>query len=397
MSFEDARYYLDKTRRKYILVRVTELLLSSAAITFLVLCILQVAVSGRLLSLMLAVICGLIFFLLRGLQLRIFRITNDGVASYLNRNYPVLEESVDLILKEDAELTSIQQLQKTRSVQHLETLYPSIKLPDQIGRTLLIFSISILAYVFVSSVAKRASQPQSGPPAPASMVVNDRLASLKGLNIRITPPVYTKTKPRTSNNLNLRVQEGSLIQWDLSFEGKALDPKFIFSGNDSVLLNTDGTNRFNLQRTVDVSSFYNITWRHTDGSKKSSDFYQLEVIKDQPPVINMNNLNQFTEFSLHEKTTVQLRPTLTDDYSVQDAYLIATVSKGSGESIKFRELKMSFDKPSFIEGPSVKPSLALDILKLGLEPGDELYFYVEALDNKSPRPNRTRTETFLLP
>jgi hypothetical protein len=35
-------------------------------------------------------------------------------------------------------------------------------------------------------------------------------------------------------------------------------------------------------------------------------------------------------------------------------------------------------------------------VKLGLEPGDELYFYVEALDNKTPLANRARTETFFI-
>ncbi len=40
MSFEDARYYLDRTRRRYLLIRVTELVLSSVAIAFLVLSIL---------------------------------------------------------------------------------------------------------------------------------------------------------------------------------------------------------------------------------------------------------------------------------------------------------------------------------------------------------------------
>ncbi len=336
------------------------------------------------------------FFILRSIQLRLFRITNAGVASYLNRNYPVLEEGADLILKEDEGLTSIQQLQKTRSVQHLASLYPSIKLPGNIGWTLLFFSISIVGYFLVDNFAKTTSQSQADRTSLASTIADDRVASLSELNIRITPPAYTNLQPRNTNNFNLRVQEGSLIQWDLSFQGDVRDPQFIFSGNDSVRLNTESKNRFNIQRTANASSFYNIKWGNKDGSVKSSDFYQLEVIKDQPPVIKVNNLNQFTEFNLHEKLIVDLHPTLTDDYSLRDAYIIATVSKGSGESIKFRELKMSFDKPSAVKGPLVKPSLTIDILKLGLEPGDELYFYIEALDNKVPVPNRARTETFFV-
>jgi len=396
MSFDEARYYLDKTRRKYILIRVTELVLSAAAVAFLVLCILQITPSSGLWNLFIAIGSGLIFFILRAIHLRIFQLTNSGVASYLNRHYPALEESADLILKEDEELTSIQQLQKTRSVQHLESLYPSIKLPGQIGRTLLLFSISIVGYMLVNYFAKTPSQSKTDTASSSSVIDDDRSAFFNELNIQVTPPAYTNIKPRNTNDFNLRVPEGSLIQWDLSFKGDAIDPKFIFSGKDTALLNVKGNNNFNITRITNASSFYNIAWGNKDGSKKSSDFYQLEVIKDQPPAINVPNLNQFTEFSLNEKLKVDLRPTLTDDYSVQDAYIIATVSKGSGESIKFRELKMSFDKPSTVKGALVKPSLTLDIVKLGLEPGDELYFYIEALDNKAPLPNRSRTETFFI-
>jgi hypothetical protein len=396
MSFEDARYYLEKTRRRYLLIRVTELILSSVAIAFLVLAILLMTHSRGLWPLLLSVGSGLTFFILRSIQLRLFRLTNAGVASYLNRKYPALEEGADLILKEDDGLTSIQQLQKTRSVQQLASLYPSIKLPGNVGRTLLFFSISIVGYLLVDNFAKTTSQAHADRTSAASTTADDPIASLNELNIRITPPAYTNIQPRSTNNFNLRVQEGSLIQWNLNFQGDVRDPQFIFSGNDSVRLNTEPNNRFNIQRTANASSFYNIKWGNKDGSVKSSDFYQLEVIKDQPPVIKVNNLNQFTEFSLHEKLIVDLHPTLTDDYSLRDAYIIATVSKGSGESIKFRELKMSFEKPSAVKGQIVKPSLKIDILKLGLEPGDELYFYIEALDNRVPIPNRARTETFFV-
>jgi hypothetical protein len=35
-------------------------------------------------------------------------------------------------------------------------------------------------------------------------------------------------------------------------------------------------------------------------------------------------------------------------------------------------------------------------LKLGLQPGDELYFYIEAFDIKTPNANKTRTETYFI-
>src|SRR5688572_24353212 len=214
MSLEDARYYLDRTRRRYLLVRVTELVLSSVAIAFLVLSILQMTPAKGLWPRLVAVGSGLTFVILRSIQLRVFRITNAGVASYLNRNYPVLEEGADLILKEDEGLTSIQQLQKTRSVQQLASLYPSIKLPGNIGWTLLFFSISIAGYFLVDNFAKTTSQSQTDPTSATLTIADDRSVSLSELSIRITPPAYTNLQPRNTNNFNLRVPEGSLVKWD---------------------------------------------------------------------------------------------------------------------------------------------------------------------------------------
>jgi hypothetical protein len=33
---------------------------------------------------------------------------------------------------------------------------------------------------------------------------------------------------------------------------------------------------------------------------------------------------------------------ITDDYGISDAYMVATVAKGLGEAVKFREEKMAF-------------------------------------------------------
>ena len=396
MSSQDARYYLDKTRRKFMLVHITNLLVSSLAVAFLVLCILSITHARGFWLPAIGIAAGLMFFMLRAIQLKVFGLTSAHVASYLNRHYPSLEEAADLILKEDEELTSIQQLQKNRSVKQLSSIYPSIKVPVRIGRALLLFSVSIIVYILINNFATTTSQKQIDQGTEGSVAVLDRPASIVKIDIKITPPAYTKISTRNSNNLNLRVPEGSLVQWTIRFEGKVFDPQLIFSGNDSIRFTADDDDHFNVQHTANSSSFYNINWRSNDGSAKSSDFYQVEVVKDQPPLIKVNNMNQFTEFSLADKLMISFHPTITDDYSVEDAHIIATVSKGSGESIKFRELKMSFDKPSVIKGPLVNPSLTIDVLKLGLEPGDELYFYIQALDNKRPIANRSRTETFFV-
>jgi hypothetical protein len=69
-----------------------------------------------------------------------------------------MEEATDLILKEDEELTSIQQLQKNRSITHLSSLHPSIKVPVRLWRPLLILVASVLAYVLINNFSVRESE-----------------------------------------------------------------------------------------------------------------------------------------------------------------------------------------------------------------------------------------------
>ena len=110
----------------------------------------------------------------------------------------------------------------------------------------------------------------------------------------------------------------------------------------------------------------------------------------------IGNLNQFIVLNEKDNLKINLRARLTDDYGLGRAQIVATVSKGSGEAIKFREERLSFDSPPKISGKNVQVVKELDLLRLGLQPGDELYLYVEAEDNKTPTPNYTRTETYFI-
>ncbi|GAB3824498.1 hypothetical protein GCM10028895_32920 [Pontibacter rugosus] len=70
--------------------------------------------------------------------------------------------------------------------------------------------------------------------------------------------------------------------------------------------------------------------------------------------------------------------------------MIATVAKGTGEAVKFREEKMKLNLSGNSRSYSINQTL--DLQKLGMSFGDELYFYLQAWDNHR---GYTRSETFL--
>ncbi|HEY5749583.1 MAG TPA: hypothetical protein VIU12_26125 [Chryseolinea sp.] len=401
MSATEARYHLLRLKRKYSMIRLMEVLLLALAaglITYGVAYwfVLPVSILWLLTG---AAVLGC--FIVRSIQLGLWQISEAGVVHYMNQHYPQLEESADLFTREDEELTSLQQLQKIKSLRQFEILYPSVKLPHKLLQALGIFAFSaLLSFVSMGfagnhkvsgETALHSSDAQPGPSEKEVLP-----AAIRSAAITFTPPSYTGIPRQTVKTFNLHVPEGTNVQWSIAFTEKVLDAKMIFSTHDSVKLTVTASGEYSIQRQFAETAFYQIAWKNEDGSAKYSDYFTVETIRDQPPVITIENLDQFITLSLTDKLKINLQSTLTDDYHVNDAYIIATVSKGSGESVKFREEKLRFDKPDKISGKSLRASRTIDLIKLGLDPGDELYFYVEALDNKAPQPNKARTETFFI-
>ena len=328
---------------------------------------------------------------------RLFQLSNKEFIQYLNSNYPQLEESADLLQSDADLLTSLQKLQLQKTVQHFDSIYPEIKLPNFLPQSLGIFVLCAVAYFgLISFISPPSETTEEAPINIASVIDNPakESATISFLSISVAPPSYTQIKTFTSSTPDLKVPEGSEVRWSVNFSSPVTHPKIFLSGKDSIdlrLLNDQYTTSVNLNE----SGFYQIQW--TDNQKVvRSDYYKIEIIKDQVPKVVVDNLNQFTRLSLADQRKLTLQSTLTDDYGLTKASIIATISKGSGESVKFREERLQFEKPTTISGKKVTAELKLDLNKLGMEPGDELYFYVEAVDNKTPSPNHNRTETFFI-
>jgi hypothetical protein len=371
--------------------------LALALVAFAVPYIFNVSPAG---SLALSIIGGTLLFLFRCEQLHLFKLNEYKVTVYLNQHFPSLQNSSDLLLKERDELTGLQQLQKIRATQAFEALYPSIRLPHRLTQAACILAISILVSFTLTSFAPllvdHGDQAKAKDGIQNSSSAIPPPAQVKQTDITITPPSYTGRKTEHTDSWSLTFAEGSSILWTIEFTAPVKNPALIFSGKENIPLKASGAGTFSLQRNVSETGFYQLAWTTKEGETKHSDFYKLEVVKDLPPVITIHKLNQFTELEFSNTATVDVQATLADDYGLDNAHIIATVSKGSGESVKFREDKLSFEKPTTISGKHIDATRKLNLAKLGMEPGDELYFYVVTFDNRQPSPNRSRTETYFI-
>jgi hypothetical protein len=124
---------------------------------------------------------------------------------------------------------------------------------------------------------------------------------------------------------------------------------------------------------------------------KASDLYQVETIKDNAPQVHIKTPKQYTYIDAGEKPQVNLTTTITDDYGVNDALIYATVAKGSGEGVKFKEYKIPFGESFQSHSTQYNLQHLFELPKLDMEPGDELYFYIEARDNHQ---QKSRTDVY---
>jgi hypothetical protein len=399
MSVQEAHNRIQNLKRRYLLSRGLEIVLYSVA-TFL----LMFALTGLFTSqvewkITIAAVMGLIIAAERIIHYKLFSLNDSAFIQFLNQQYPQLEESADLLLKNNSSLNLLQQLQLEKTLDKFNLLYPEIKLPNSILQSVLVFIVGVIFYFGLTAfVPKPIVGKDSAFESPLENITGNAeptLAIINKLTIQIKPPEYTSIKPTKAESPDLIIPEGSRVSWTAAFSSAVEEAKILLSGKDSLIMRMSDSLNFSARVEIAESGFYQVQWK--DQNKiVTSDYYKIEVVKDQVPKLSIDNLNQFTQLSFSDKLSVSVKSTLRDDYGLSDASIIATVSKGSGESVKFREERLRFDSPSKISGKDIQGEITLNLNKLGLEPGDELYFYAEAFDNKMPVHNYNRTETFFI-
>ena len=136
---------------------------------------------------------------------------------------------------------------------------------------------------------------------------------------------------------------------------------------------------------------------HTDSKKDSviyqSDFYRLEARPDLAPKIEPDSKELYSFHTIKDPKTLTIGARISDDFAVSQTFLVATVARGSGENVKFREVRLPLGQANFKDAKLTK---TLDLNELQFAPGDELYYYWAAFDNRQPEPNFTKSDTYFL-
>lgn len=404
---------LTRLKQKWRWLKATELFLLSAGAGALITALLYLVLDWSGASLM-----GMAGVLILGLWLGLLewrgvrKIENKDVAQYLNRNYTQLENSTELLLASPESLNLLAKMQQSKISEKLHNIAPQIKLPHQLPKsTIITLGCGVLAFVLFSlnlapARLKTAEEQVTVPVKLASTKLPENLpVQIKKIKAIVQAPAYTRLGTQVAAELNIKAAENSIIRWSVSFKGEIDQAVIVMNTGDSLRLRENTEKQYQAQWQLKEKGFYQILFKQKISAKarkkgkvnewKSSDFFALTPVRDTRPKLALSGMNDYEELLYKPSIDIHFKTKIRDDYGITDAYIVATVSKGKGESVKFREQKMRFG--NFAPGQkNYQLQKTLNLQKLGMAPGDELYFFVEAIDNKFPVPQKGRTEVYFV-
>lgn len=308
-----------------------------------------------------------------------WKITTTEVAKYLNVRFPQLEESATLFLRSAEELSLLEKFQ-------VEKIATTLPIPNSLTAPLKKLSLSLIMLIiafginyYLSSLTKNTSFVSKSEFTAKENVLPD----ITDFNVRIIPPTYTGNRTRTQNQFGLKAETGSQIIWHIETNSAVKKVQLIF--NDKEIVTLDRTIEFS--KIIYQSGFYQLV---LDGKK--SDLYPIEVIPDLPIPIKITTPKPHTTIDIGQVPKVNLNVSLNDDYGISDAFISATLSSGKGEGVSFTEKKLTFNA-DFKGKRTVNLNKLLDLTALGMKPGDELYFFISAVDNHQ---QTSRSDVYLV-
>lgn len=333
--------------------------------------------------------------------LKPWKISSENVVGYIDAHVPQAGFSSGLLLLPTEELSDLSKLQQYRVAEQLQPVLSKLRPPHNLFKAELVMFGLILLGLAGGFILTKFGNISDGSPSTNDQVTfapKDSISTstetpeLTETIINIQYPSYTRKSNVTTSVPNIKAVEGSKVTWNLEFEGNVRQVEMDFMGERIGFRKIQA--RYTLTKTLETSGFYSFTFKDADGNDYVSDLYSLEMITDEPPVVQIEGLDNYTYFEFEDDKRLMLNTSITDDFGIDDAYIIATVSKGSGESVKFREETVRFDRAISKGRKSIQLKQPINLDALKMDPGDELYFYVEAIDQKTPTANIARSETY---
>ena len=375
------RHIIESLRKKWILQSIISFAIISLGVGL---------VLGELSNLLFGSSYGwiFVFFLLNFILLLIFkntwRATERDVTRYLDSHFPAMEESSSLLLLDAPTAGSLQELQYAKTIKVIQQELSNIKFPDKIKPACWFLLMAFFFFIVVDGISDLTLRHQTDVELKHIESIKSKrqktiLPSVLAWQVRVTPPSYTHLVSRVQDQPDIYAEEGSGLNWRIKTDQPVKRMKFLISDSEEVPLlpkNPDHT-EWSYHSTLRTSGFYQLVI-----DSQISEHFRMEMIRDQFPEIEVVSPKPKTILEYGMSLVIPLSVSIRDDYGISSAGITTTISKGNGEAVKFTEKEIHFDESFREETPRYDLKKKIDLHSFGLIPGDELYFFIKAKDNK---------------
>ncbi|MBC3881775.1 hypothetical protein H8K35_11195 [Undibacterium sp. LX40W] len=315
------------------------------------------------------------------------------LVSFLNASCAELEDSSQLLWQAE---TSIARLQQQRLWQRLEKVLNKERIRlmaqqlHQFGwtwRIALVFNLLLAGIVwmqfFHTPVFSKTSTPVRSSVAIAP----------SDLRLKVVPPAYTGIAAFESEAKELNIPEHSLITWCVQQSQlgntSSMSQEIRLSDGQTLSLYPEAKEKSG-NHCVSWEASESVFWTWSGDPKAQR--WNLKVKLDQAPIVEIQKPVEMLQVLSVDTKQFTIAVRVADDYKISNATLHLTLARGSGENIRFSDKEVALPQGT---DPRVRIwQKQWTLNELGMEAGDELYFFVRASDNAMPAPHITTSATY---
>jgi hypothetical protein len=311
-----------------------------------------------------------------GLRLK-HRVEREWTA-WLDAAVPEMEDSAALLLRAES---PVAQLQQRRLLDRIVAgltgarVRAIVRERVRLGLPWLAANLALAALAWGAALLPHGGQPLA-PRLPGVKGSRTAVAAAE-LTIRLTPPRYTGVEASSAAPRDLQAPEQTVVEWCVKHPGGAAETIEL----------SDGQQLHAGAECARWTATESIFWRWR-GAR-----YTLKVVPDAPPEIVVTQPNEIIKELARDATQAAMAISVRDDYQVGQATLHLTLARGSGENIRFSDREMPIPLGRDLHRRDWARNWTLN--ELGMEPGDELYFFVRATDN-ALKPHMVQSPTYTL-
>ncbi|SHF36794.1 hypothetical protein SAMN04487965_2051 [Microbulbifer donghaiensis] len=335
---------------------------------------------------------------------RNWRLSSAELCQRLDRCYPQMQDSSQLLRAAPETLAPLARLQRQRVATALQDIlqrgelkefrpaWHRSQLANAAGACL-----GLLLFVALDGLPQRhATETVSTTP---NSIAPQSIAIAKAVT-EIQPPAYTKL-PHQTQALQVTAVEGARITWQIELDGAAdglsmlaAEEEFDFAPADIL-----PSRRWQLTRTVTAADFYQLAVDSDGEQKLLPEIHNIEIQPDRAPEFSFDyprdNVTVVSTGVNDSSALLQVSVEVADDFRVSDTELLITLASGSGENVRFRNDAIKL-QPSEDTGKKKRYRFSIPVTRYDIEPGDELYWFLQARDNRAPQANVVKSQHFIV-